>query len=217
MSKESGLATFRDADGLWGDYPVWQVASHDGWLKDPVLVNSFYNGLRRELIKARPNAGHLALAKLQEKYDMQVITQNVDNLHERAGQRKVIHLHGELMRMCSSRDVENPHFWRTLTEDDYMVSPGEKAGDGSLLRPYIVFFQEAVPRMDEAIEAVSGADILVIIGTSLVVYPAASLVQFVKQGTPIYLIDPQDVAISRRLNVTHLKMGASEGVAKLPL
>lgn len=215
MSAESGLKTFRDADGLWESYPVQQVASHEGWLRDPELVTKFYNERRRQLLDAQPNKGHRLVAGLEGQYDVTVITQNVDNLHEQAGSSKVIHLHGELMKVCSSRDTENRHFWQTLTAGNYEVKPGTTAGDGSLLRPYIVFFGESVPMIEPAINETEQADIFIIIGTSLNVYPAAGLVQYVRPGTPIYLIDPKDVAVTGNCNIRHIMKGASEGMEEL--
>ena len=215
MSAESGLKTFRDADGLWENYPVQQVASHEGWERDPKLVTEFYNERRRQLVKAKPNEGHRLVAGLEKHYNVTVITQNVDNLHEQAGSSKVIHLHGELMKVCSSRDTENQHFWQTLTEDNCEVIPGTKAGDGSLLRPYIVFFGESVPMIEPAIIETETADIFIIIGTSLNVYPAAGLVQYVRPGTPIYIIDPKSVPAPRNMNIRHIMKGASEGMREL--
>lgn len=145
MSAESGLSTFRDAGGLWENYPVQQVASHEGWLADPALVTGFYNARRRELLKANPNEGHRLVASLEEKYNVTVVTQNVDNLHERAGSAKVIHLHGELMKVCSSNDPDNPRWQQTLTADNCEVAPGTKAGDGSLLRPSSSFSAKLCP------------------------------------------------------------------------
>lgn len=215
MSVESGLKTFRDADGLWENYPVKQVATHEGWLRDPILVTKFYNMLRGKCIGTQPCEGHKLIAGLEEKYDVSVITQNVDNLHESAGSSKVIHLHGELMKVCSSFDTENHAYWQILTADNYEVEPGTKAADGSLLRPYIVFFGEAVPNMEPAIKITAEADIFVIIGTSLAVYPAASLANFVKEDTPIYLIDPAP-SVGRSIpGVTHIQKGASEGMKEL--
>lgn len=182
MSAESGISTFRDAGGLWNKYPVQQVASHEGWLADPELVTEFYNSRRAELIKTSPNDGHRLVAELERDYDVTVVTQNVDNLHEQAGSSEVIHLHGELMKMCSSRDVDNPRFHVTLTADNYRVEPGTTAGDGSLLRPFIVFFGESVPMISIAADKAAEADIFIIIGTSLNVYPAAGLVDFVRRG-----------------------------------
>ena len=215
MSVESGLSTFRDADGLWENYPVARVATHEAWERDPVYVNNFYNMLRKKLLDAKPNEGHRLVAALERKYDVTVVTQNVDNLHEEAGSSHVIHLHGELMKTCSSRDVDNPRYWRIMKAGDTDVDPGEKAGDGSLLRPYIVFFGEAVPNISAAADHASQADVFVIIGTSLNVYPAAGLVQYVRPGTPVYLIDPKPVMAAGSHDVRHIMKGASEGMKEL--
>ena len=215
MSVESGLSTFRDADGLWENYPVARVATHEAWLEDPVYVNNFYNMLRKKLLEAKPNEGHRLVAALERKYDVTVVTQNVDNLHEEAGSSHVIHLHGELMKACSSRDTEDPRYWRTMTAGDLDIKPGEKAGDGSLLRPYIVFFGEAVPNISVAADYAQQADVFVIIGTSLNVYPAAGLVQYAKPSVPIYLIDPKPVMAAGRHGVRHIQKGASEGMHEL--
>lgn len=145
MSVESGLKTFRDADGLWEEYPVQQVATHEGWLNDPTLVTNFYNMLRKKCWNVKPNEGHKLVAALEENFDVTVVTQNVDNLHEQAGSKKVIHLHGELMKVCSSNNPDDPRYQQLLTPDNCEIVPGTKAGDGSLLRPFIVFFGEAVP------------------------------------------------------------------------
>lgn len=215
MSVESGLSTFRDAGGLWDNYPVQQVASHEGWLSNPVLVNNFYNIRREELLDKKPNLGHKLVALLQDYYDVTVVTQNVDNLHEAAGSKKVIHLHGELMKVCSSFDAYDPRYIRELTADNYKVNPGDKADDGSLLRPFIVFFGESVPMIEPAAEATQEADVFIIIGTSLNVYPAAGLVQYTRPGIPIYLIDPKPVMTSACKKVEHIQMGASEGMKEL--
>lgn len=215
MSVESGFKTFRGSDGLWENFPVQQVASHEGWEADPELVNNFYNGLRKKLYQAQPNEGHKLIASLQDKYDVNVITQNVDDLHERAGSKKVLHLHGELTKVCSSRDPYNPQYIKTLTEDNCEVAPNEKAGDGSLLRPFIVFFNESVPEISSAMTIVPQADVFVIVGTSLVVYPAAGLVRLTRKDIPVYLIDPEDVSGVNIPNLTHIKKGASEGMAEL--
>ena len=215
MSVESGLKTFRDADGLWEEYPVQQVATHEGWLADPTLVTNFYNMLRKKCWNVKPNEGHRLVAELEQKYDVTVVTLNVDNLHEQAGSTNVVHLHGELMKVCSSRDVDDPRYQQTLTPDNCEVKPGTLAGDGSLLRPFIVFFGEAVPNISRAVEEVQQADILVIIGTSLNVYPAAGLVHYVNPGTPIYLIDPSPSVGSGIPNLTHIQKGASEGMKEL--
>jgi len=213
MSVESGLKTFRDADGLWENYPVAQVATHEGWEADPTLVTNFYNMLRRKCWGVKPNEGHRLVARLEEKYEVVVVTQNVDNLHEEAGSTNVVHLHGELMKVCSSRNPEDRRYQQTLTADNCEIEPGTKAGDGSLLRPYIVFFGEAVPNMERAAAEALQADIFIIIGTSLVVYPAAGLVHYVKAGTPIYLIDPNPVNVDSR--VRQIQKGASEGMREL--
>ena len=213
MSVESGLKTFRDADGLWENYPVAQVATHEGWLENPTLVTNFYNMLRKKCLDAKPNEGHKLVAELEKKYDVTVVTQNVDNLHEAAGSSKVIHLHGELMKVCSSRDVDNPRYQQLLTAENCEVKPGTLAGDGSLLRPFIVFFGEGVPMISRAADEAEHADIFIIIGTSLNVYPAAGLVQYVRPGVPVYLIDPHHVNAGS--NVQQIQAGASEGMRQL--
>ena len=169
--------------------------------------------LRKKCWNVKPNEGHKLVAKLEEQYDVTVVTQNVDNLHEQAGSSKVIHLHGELMKVCSSRDVDDPRYQITLTADNCEVEPGTKAGDGSLLRPFIVFFGEGVPMIGPAIEEVQEADILIIIGTSLVVYPAAGLIHYAKPEAPIYLIDPNPIQVGGR--VKQIQKGASEGMKEL--
>ena len=215
MSVESGFKTFRGNDGLWENYPVDQVASHEGWLNDPTLVTNFYNMLRKKLYAAEPNEGHKLIKSLEEKYDVCVITQNVDNLHERAGSTKVIHLHGELTKVCSSNEPYDDRYIIDLPADNCEVTPGTKAGDGSLLRPFIVFFSESVPMIEPAAVEAQSADIFVIIGTSLNVYPAAGLVQYTKPGIPIYLIDPNEVMRGGYRNITHIKEGASAGMRRL--
>ena len=213
MSVESGLKTFRDADGLWEEYPVQQVATHEGWEADPTLVTNFYNMLRKKCWGVKPNKGHLLVAKLEEQYDVTVVTQNVDNLHEQAGSSKVIHLHGELMKVCSSRDVDDPRYQIELTPDNCEVAPGTKAGDGSLLRPFIVFFGEAVPNIVVAAEEAQQADIFIVIGTSLNVYPAAGLLHYVRPSVPIYLIDPNPISAGG--HVVQIQKGASAGMEEL--
>ena len=215
MSVESGFKTFRGNDGLWENYPVDQVASHEGWLNDPTLVTNFYNMLRKKLYAAEPNDGHKLIKSLEEKYDVCVITQNVDNLHERAGSTKVIHLHGELTKVCSSNEPYDDRYIIDLPADNCEVTPGTKAGDGSLLRPFIVFFGESVPMIEPAAVEAQSADIFVIIGTSLNVYPAAGLVQYTKPGIPINLIDPNEVMRGGYRNITHIKEGASAGMRRL--
>ena len=215
MSVESGFKTFRGNDGLWENYPVEKVATHEAWEDNPEFINNFYNGLRKKLFTAKPNDGHLLIKQLEDKYKVTVITQNVDDLHEMAGSTNVIHLHGELKKVCSSADAYNPKYRKELTEDAPNVMPDEKAGDGSLLRPFIVFFGESVPMIEPAIKEVSEADIFVIIGTSLNVYPAASLIHYVRTEVPVYLIDPNDVDSKYDTNITVIRKGASEGMLEL--
>lgn len=212
ISAESGLSTFRDSGGLWDKYPVEQVATPEGWNADSGLVTRFYNERRQQLTQVEPNEAHRLLAQLESCYEVVVVTQNVDNLHERAGSSRVIHLHGELTKVTSSRDPENPQFIRTLQPAEYEVPEGAKAGDGSLLRPYIVWFGEAVPRMEEAVEEARRADIFIIIGTSLNVYPAAGLVNYVPRTARIYVIDPQTVKISNSPRIRYLETTATQGM-----
>ena len=214
MSVESGLKTFRDADGLWENYPVQRVATHEAWERDPEYVNAFYNMLRhKEGVK--PCQGHLLVAALEKKYEVTVVTQNVDDLHERAGSTHVVHLHGELMKACSSRDPYDERYIEQLGPERLDILPGEKAGDGSLLRPYIVFFNESVPKISEAAMEMSTADIVIVIGTSLVVYPAAGLLHYAPPQAPIYLIDPNPVNVGRIDRLQHIMKGASEGMRQL--
>lgn len=215
MSVESGFKTFRGNDGLWEDYPVEQVASHEGWEANPTLVNNFYNKLRKKLYTALPNKGHQLIKELEKAYDVVVITQNVDNLHEKAGSKKVLHLHGELSKVCSSNDPYDSRYIRELPPEDCEVAPGTLAGDGSLERPFIVFFGEAVPMIEPAMEEAAQADVFVIIGTSLNVYPAAGLVRYVRPGVPIYLIDPDNAPAGSAGHVIHIQKGASEGMEEL--
>ncbi|MDD3356849.1 MAG: NAD-dependent deacylase [Dysgonamonadaceae bacterium] len=211
MSAESGIATFRDTDGLWENHRVEDVASPSGFSANPKLVLDFYNARRKDLLKAKPNAGHIGLAEMETDFDVSIITQNVDNLHERAGSSNVLHLHGELMKSRSTRD---PSIIYEMTEENYEINIGDKCELGSQLRPDIVWFGEAVPMIEKAASVVQQADIVVIIGTSLNVYPAAALVDYAKSGTPLYLIDPKDVRGGRR-NITFIQKGASEGVKEL--
>lgn len=218
MSVESGFKTFRGNDGLWENYPVEQVASHEGWEADPTLVTNFYNMLRQKLWNAEPNRGHRLMADLEREYDVAVLTQNVDNLHEKAGSTHVIHLHGELTKVCSSRDPYDPAYIRQLTPDHSDVAPGTRAGDGSLLRPFIVFFGESVPMLGVAAEEAAQADAFIIVGTSLNVYPAASLVRYAPPHCPIFVIDPNAVEAHTAQPYQHIRKGASEGIqALLPL
>lgn len=215
MSAESGISTFRDAGGLWDKYPVEQVATPEGYARDPELVIRFYNERRKQLLDVKPNRGHELLAELEKDFNVTVVTQNVDNLHERAGSSRIIHLHGELTKVCSSRDPNNPHYIKELTPEEFEVKMGDRAGDGSQLRPFIVWFGEAVPQIERAIEAVEKADVFVIIGTSMNVYPAAGLLNYVPRGAEVYLIDPKPVDVHTSRPVRMIRKGASEGVAEL--
>ena len=213
VSAESGIKTFRDADGLWENYPVMDVASHTGFVRNPALVHKFYNERRRQLITCKPNAAHYGLAELENYYDVDIITQNVDNLHELAGSSRVLHLHGELMKVRSMRHEDRVY---TLTPDNLETSVDTRDSYGDPVRPHIVFFEEAVPNITPASEIVRQADILVIIGTSLVVYPAAGLMYYARKGTPIYYIDPNPAQIpSDMQNVTVIAKPATVGVAEL--
>ena len=209
VSAESGISTFRDAGGLWENYPVMQVASAEGFRRDPELVHEFYNARRRDLLKAEPNAAHKALAELEKDYDAYIITQNVDDLHERAGSTHVLHLHGELMKM---RSVTNPDYIEPLSIEHLETTPATRGRDGDTMRPHIVFFNEPVPNIDKAIRLAQEADIFVVIGTSLVVYPAAGLINCVRPGTPIYYIDPNPADVSGIPDVTVIKEPATKGM-----
>ena len=215
MSAESGISTFRDAGGLWDKYPVMQVASAEGYVRDPELVINFYNERRKQLLDVEPNAGHIGLAELEKDFNVTVVTQNVDNLHERAGSTRIIHLHGELTKVCSSRDPYNPRYVKELKPEEYEVKMGDKAGDGSQLRPFIVWFGEAVPEIETAVDYVEKADIFVIIGTSMNVYPAAGLLNYVPRTAEVYLIDPKPVDTHSMRQIHIIQKGASEGVNEL--
>ena len=204
ISAESGISTFRDAGGLWDKYPVMQVASIEGYEADPELVINFYNERRKQLLDVKPNQGHILCAELEKYFDVTVVTQNVDNLHERAGSHHIIHLHGELTKVCSSYNPNDPRYIKELKPEEFEVKMGDKAGDGSQLRPFIVWFGEAVPEIETAVRYVEKADIFVIIGTSMNVYPAASLLYYVPANAHVYLIDPKDVNINTRRQITHI-------------
>lgn len=209
MSAESGIKTFRDQGGLWEEYDVMEVASIEGWMRNPELVMNFYNMRRKELLSALPNEGHIGLADLEKEFRVQIITQNIDNLHERAGSTSVLHLHGELMKARSSKD---PSLIYPL--DHWEMKMGDTCELGSQLRPHIVWFGEEVPAMAEAVPIVESADILCIIGTSLNVYPAAGLMHYAQPNIPVFLIDPNPPsALSKRIQV--IERGAGEGVKKL--
>lgn len=211
MSAESGISTFRDSGGLWEQYPVEEVATPEAFARNPELMLNFYNARRRELLKAKPNEGHKGLAELEKYFDVSIITQNIDNLHERAGSSHVIHLHGELM---NARSTGDPSLVYRLSEDNPDIKVGDVCEKGYQLRPDVVWFGEPVPMIEEAIRITRQADIFVIIGTSMVVYPAAGLLNYVPNAVPIYLIDPKDVAMHRR-DIHHIRKGASEGVKEL--
>ncbi|KAA6349635.1 NAD-dependent protein deacylase [termite gut metagenome] len=215
MSAESGISTFRDAGGLWDKYPVEQVATPEGYRRDPALVIHFYNERRKQLLEVKSNRGHELLAEIEKKFRVTIITQNVDNLHERAGSTHVIHLHGELTKVCSSKDPYNPHYIKELKPEAYEVKMGDLADDGSQLRPFIVWFGEAVPEIETAIPFVEKADIFVIIGTSMSVYPAAGLLNYVSGEAEVWLIDPKEVHTNHFRKIHIIQKGASEGVAEL--
>lgn len=215
ISAESGIRTFRDSNGLWEEYRVEDVATPEGWARDPQLVTDFYNQRRQQLLSTQPCAAHRLLAELEQQYDVDIITQNVDDLHERAGSSRVLHLHGELAKVTSSLAPNDPEQIRVLQSEEYEVKIGDKAKDGSQLRPYIVWFGEAVPNIEPAIDLTMQADIFLVVGTSLNVYPAAGLLHYTRVGTPIYLIDPNDVQVPGNVSVTHIQQGASAGMQEL--
>lgn len=206
MSQESGLRTFRDMGGLWEEYDITEVATPEAWHRNPSLVMQFYNERRKQLYEAEPNAGHIGLVDLEKDFDVSIITQNVDDLHERAGSTKIVHLHGELKKARSSVDES-----LVYDIDGWELKFGQKCAKGSQLRPHIVWFGEAVPAMDDAIPLVEAADILVVIGTSLNVYPAAGLVNYAKRETPIFVIDPERPQVYIR-NVNYIQEKAGKGV-----
>ncbi|MBN8669863.1 MAG: NAD-dependent deacylase [Chitinophagales bacterium] len=206
ISAESGLRTFRDSDGLWEGYNIEDVATPRAWRRDPQLVLDFYNMRRRGVLDAQPNAAHLALAQLQDKYDVRIITQNIDDLHERAGSSYVMHLHGEIFKM---RSEHTPHMVYDIRTD---IQLGDTAEDGAQLRPHIVWFEEPVPMIEQAIPVMYDADIFLLIGTSLVVYPAAGLVDYVPDEVPKYVIDKSIPPVSRYSNVIPIEKSATEGI-----
>jgi len=209
ISAESGLRTFRDSDGLWEGYEVTEVATPRGWRKNPGLVLDFYNMRRQDVTKAEPNAAHFGLAELEKDFDVQIITQNIDDLHERAGSTKVLHLHGEIFKMRSEADESLVY---EIRED---IELGQLADDGAQLRPHIVWFEEAVPMIGEAIPLVRVADIFVVVGTSLVVYPAAGLVDYALRGIPKFIVDKNIPYTSPVYNLTTIEQPASIGVKEL--
>ena len=210
ISAESGLATFRDSGGLWEGYEVMDVASIDGWIKNRKLVLDFYNMRRKDAFEAQPNEGHKALVRLEEKFEVSIVTQNVDNLHERAGSKKIIHLHGELFK---SRSTIDPRMVFEMKELE--INIGDLCPKGSQLRPHIVWFGEAVPMMDAAIMEVSNADIIIVVGTSLQVYPAAGLIDYAKDQAQLYIIDPNMPKVKTRPNQYFIHEKGSVGLSQL--
>jgi NAD-dependent deacetylase len=210
ISSESGLKTFRDSGGLWEDYDVMEVASQAGWNRNMELVLRFYNERRAQLKQASPNDGHVGLVELEKYFDVQIITQNVDNLHEKAGSKKVLHLHGILTRARSTGD---PSLVYDIGYEP--IQPGDRCEKGFQLRPDIVWFGEAVPAIEEAAALTNEADIFVVIGTSMVVYPAAGLIDFVPKNVPVFLIDPNEVAVPIYRHITFIREKAGAGVTLL--
>ena len=215
MSAESGISTFRDAGGLWDKYPVEQVATPEGYARDPELVINFYNERRKQLLDVKPNRGHELLAGLEKYFNVTVITQNVDNLHERAGSTHIVHLHGELTKVCSSRDPNNPHYIKELQPEEYEVRMGDRAGDGSQFRPFIVWFGESVPEIETAIDFVEKADIFVISSFFPDYDYISRPLNYVPRGAEVYLIDPKPVDVHSSRPIHVIQKGASEGVAEL--
>ena len=209
VSAESGLKTFRDSDGLWNGYNVYEVATPGGWQKNPQLVLDFYNDRRRDIAAAQPNAAHIGLAELEQDFDVSIITQNIDDLHERAGSNHVVHLHGEIFKMRSVADTN------TIYEIRGDIKIGDKAADGAQLRPYIVWFEEEVPMIEKAVMILQDADYFVVIGTSLQVYPAASLIHYASPFLPVFIIDTKNPTVNNHANLTVIEMPATEGVKEL--
>ena len=211
VSADSGISTFRDSDGLWANYRIEDVCTPEALVRNRAQVIEFYNIRRRELFSVEPNAAHRAIAELERHFDVEVVTQNVDNLHERAGSTRVTHLHGELMKLRSERNPE-----LIVPIEGWEQKMDARADDGALLRPHIVFFGESVPMFDEATRIAASADVMIVVGTSLAVYPAASLVRYARAGVPVYVVDPgnPDVAMIRN-PLTHIKARAAEGMPAL--
>jgi NAD-dependent deacetylase len=210
ISAESGIRTFRGSDGLWEEHRIEDIATFEAWQRNPGLVLDFYNQRRKQLYEVKPNAAHLALVELEKNFDVHIITQNVDDLHERAGSGQVLHLHGELKKVRSTVDDNLIH-----TLDGWELKLGDLCARGSQLRPHIVWFGEAVPMIEPAAALASEADIFIVIGTSLNVYPAAGLIHFAKPGIPVYLIDPQAEMPARISNLSILREAAGTGVPRL--
>lgn len=210
ISAESGLKTFRDSDGLWEGYNVYDVATPQAWRKDQAMVQEFYNLRRKAVIEAKPNEAHFALAELQDHFNVQIITQNIDDLHERAGSKNVLHLHGEIKKSQSTVDAN-----LIYDIDGWELKMGEKCELGSQLRPFIVWFGEAVPKIEEAAKITSQADIFIVVGTSLVVYPAAGLLNFVGDDVPVFIVDPGKPTYINNEQITFIQERATTGVKKL--
>lgn len=211
VSADSGISTFRDSDGLWDKYRIEDVCTPEALARNRRNVIDFYNIRRKELLSKRPNAGHFAIRKLEDHFDVEVITQNIDDLHERAGSSRILHLHGELRKLRSSRDET-----LVVPIDGWEQKPEDKAPDGSLLRPFVVFFGESVPNFDRATQIAATADVFVIVGTSLAVYPAASLVRYIRPEIPVYLVDPHDPDTTGIRNPLHsIRSTAAQGMPRL--
>ncbi len=209
ISAESGLKTFRDSDGLWNGYDVYEVATPEGWMKNPGLMLQFYNDRRRDVANAVPNAAHTILAELEKEYTVTIITQNIDDLHERAGSTRVLHLHGQIFTMRSELDDSR------IYEIRGDIQPGDTAADGGQLRPNIVWFGEAVPMMEKAMQVLHDCDYFVVVGTSLQVYPAASLLEYAPPFLPKYIIDRKIPAVANYPNLNFIEKTATAGVAEL--
>ncbi|HEU4716855.1 MAG TPA: NAD-dependent deacylase, partial [Bacteroidia bacterium] len=207
VSAESGISTFRDSGGLWEKYDIRDVATPEAWMKNPNLVLEFYNQRRRQVMDAKPNPAHVSLAELEKKFDVHIITQNVDDLHERAGSKNVLHLHGEIRK---ARSTKNPELIYPVK--GWEIKAGDKCELGSQLRPHIVWFGEFVPEMDRAQEIAAGAELFIIIGTSLNVYPAAGIIHFVKRDVPIIIIDPNEINNPGIKGITFIRSNAGAGV-----
>lgn len=210
ISAESGLNTFRDADGLWEGYNIEDVATPEAWQRDPILVQNFYNERRKSVLAAKPNAAHLALAELEKHFDTLIITQNIDDLHERAGSKAIMHLHGEIMYARSSK---NPALLYKLESDS--IEMGSVCDLGSQLRPHVVWFGEAVPMISKAMHEMPQADIVILVGSSLAVYPAAGLLDLVKPNIPVYVVDPKIPSVNIPNKVIRIEEKASVGVPAL--
>jgi len=210
ISAESGIRTFRDSGGLWEEYDISEVATPMAWQKNQPLVLDFYNRRRKQVLEASPNAGHYALVELEQKFDVQIITQNIDDLHERAGSKKVLHLHGEIMK---SRSTLDPSLVYAIKGADLKL--GDRCERGSQLRPHIVWFGEMVPMMDQAYLLAQRAELFIVVGTSMAVYPAAGLIDYVPDEIPKYLVDPAEVKVSGVANLTVIRKNASVGLPEL--